>query len=653
MPLITTYAPHNVFYSAVYEWGAFRADMQRFGRMVRGELVAGPTRLETHPTVQDVLDVTAGGVVAVDIETDGIDPTACKLRTVGLGNTEWGLSHEWGANAEVEEAIFTLLAEGRVVKIFHNGPWFDIRVLERYGAVINNWVDTRDERRAVSSTSRLSLAYVTSLYDDAPPWKEGDDENEKLALTTDYEALKKYNAEDCVRTARIHKAMSSELDARTRRLYDLHAELSVVCADMHTTGIPVDFEQRARLDAQLLQLHEERKAKFLALCGVEGMRCNPNDLRALLFARHENERIKRFSIQDPTDKNQWIDKEVGGTISADQNALLLLLIQPDCPPEAKPIIEAYWQAEGARKARSTYVASEKVSSAIGKDGRIRPGWNSCGTDTGRFSCNSPNLLNLAKKKDEEGGALVGTLPDMRSMYRAPEGHVLIEADYSQQELRVMWAVSGDEVLGAALQSGDVYTQDAIEIFRLPPTTTKKTCKPEARQTAKVGHLGFQYGAGTDTLYKQFLEANRSMQYSACKAVHMALRKLYWRTVEYWQEEHTRVLECGYSESRLLHRRRVYPKEPQITDTANYPIQATASDITNLATIDVWHTLRRTLPSAKIVIQQYDAIYVMVPERHSGEAQRILVDCMTKPHTICGRQMTFPVDVSVKDRWGKL
>lgn len=968
MPLITTWGAAFAIWKNPYAMGDFRADVQRFGRLIRKETRPGPTRLVTNPTVGDVLACVRDGkgMVAVDIETGpahreapwtGKDPTQAKLRTIGLGNEEWGLSHVWGDDATVEQAIKGVLADPSVLKIGHNFLWFDQRVLERYGCATHNLADTRDQRRALSSTSRLALAYVTSLYDDAPPWKQGEEEDDSkgIVFTDDYEALKRYNAEDCVRTARIHGAMNRESEwntPRVRRLYDVHVELSQLAAEMHTTGIPVDFEQRAKLDAQLRDMYHEREKHFLRLVDIPGMRCTPQDLRALIFKRHENSRVKRFSLEDPIDPNQWVQKKYQ-TIAVDQNALLLLLVQPGIPAELKGIIDAYWQAEGAKKARSTYVISEKVSQAIGPDVRIRPGWNSCGTDTGRFSCiargtpievvrdvsvhpkgipieavrpgdyaytydalgvlrlrkvlrvihkgrqpvvrlhwrgsghhtrgfvdltadhrvrlvsgvyvradsltpkdrvmalsrshtngyarlhptgstevrehrliasellggaeqhvhhrngnkldnrlenlenlsaaehaslhgqicspqmrafrssklkeqhaagtmwvpsgadhphylgltreyiehllvahdwsitlacragghdfntfkkyaiavgfdlaelkkmnrtcrrgntpnnhevlcvehlnleedvydleieethnfiageicvhncNSPNLLNLAKKKDEDGGALVGDLPDMRSMYRAPPGWVLVEADYSQQELRVMWLVSGDDVLGDALRSGDVYTQDAIDIFGLPVTSTKATIKKEARHTAKTGHLGFQYGAGTPALYKQFLEQDRKMTFSACMLVHKALKRRYAKTVTYWEAEMYRVLECGYSESRILGRRRTYPREPPITETANYPIQATSSDITNLATLDLWKALKKYVPPAKIVISQYDAAYVMTPERHVEEVKHLMQECMEQPFTINGKQATFPVDFSVKERWGTL
>lgn len=88
-----------------------------------------------------------------------------------------------------------------------------------------------------------------------------------------------------------------------------------------------------------------------------------------------------------------------GKISVDQAHLMQIATNPQTPPKLVEIINLYWQAAACQKARSTFVTSELVEHAIGKDGRLRPGWNSCGTDTGRISCSEPNVMTLSKEKD--------------------------------------------------------------------------------------------------------------------------------------------------------------------------------------------------------------------------------------------------------------
>lgn len=182
MPLIITFNPAFAFFHNPYEYGAFEADLFRFVRLINGTLEPGPTRLETSPTVEDVFNVARNvPFISVDVETwpensaepwTGKDPLRARLRKVGLGNTEWGLSHQWSTSHKVEVAIKRVLEDTNILKVAHNWDWFDDRVLKRYGIHATPVEDTRDLRRALSTTSPLRLPYVASLYTDAPPWKE-------------------------------------------------------------------------------------------------------------------------------------------------------------------------------------------------------------------------------------------------------------------------------------------------------------------------------------------------------------------------------------------------------------------------------------------------------------------------------------------------
>lgn len=185
-PLIMSWHPTYAFFRNPYEAGAFEVDLDRFARLVRDELQPPPSALITDPTVEDIRRVVEDGWVAVDIETSpargdedghtGKNPTRARLRSIGLGNQRWGLAYYYrDRNAAVEKAIAEVLGDPNIMKVGHNFLWFDRRVLRRYGLKVKNLVDTRDMRRALSATSRLSLAYVTSLYADMTNWKEESD----------------------------------------------------------------------------------------------------------------------------------------------------------------------------------------------------------------------------------------------------------------------------------------------------------------------------------------------------------------------------------------------------------------------------------------------------------------------------------------------
>lgn len=658
--LITSWHPTFAFFHNPYEWGAFRADLDRFARCINGKLESPPREILWKPRYRDVLDLykqarRTGEPLACDIETGpetpskpwtGKDPTRAVLRTIGLGTCSRGLSYRMDRGVRrIEKLLRRVLADPKATKVFHNGDWFDRRVLLRYGFPVENAQDTRDARRVVSSTSPLRLAHAGSIYTDYEPWKENEEDDEKgLVFTKSRKKLGIYNSHDCVVTARVWRGITQEEDwasARIQKLYQHQKNLARIAAKMHDHGIRVDRMTRKWLKWALLEEYNEKEAALKRAVAIPGFEANPNHMRALIFksaAQAKNGRLAhlaRFNLDDPMDPAMYSNKEMT-TISVDEDALIALLIDPSIPDDLRVIIELYWDAQSVWKQRSTFVASAKVWHAIGKDGYLRPGWNSCGTDTGRFACKEPNVMNIEKI--------------LRAMYIASPGHVMVGGDYSQLELNVMRAISKDDVLGEALATGDVYTADAIDFFGLPPDTTKKTCKKEARKSAKIIHLGKQYGAGKKKVFQIALKQDRTMKWALASKLCDAFERRYQGTVAYWEREQARVEACGYSETRIMGRRRYYPRVPERTDTSNYPVQGTAADIKNIAMIELDRALTKHVPGASLIIDLHDALYVDAPKRRAGEVQRILEDTMQKTYEIDGDRYNFKVEAEAQERW---
>jgi DNA polymerase-1 len=337
----------------------------------------------------------------------------------------------------------------------------------------------------------------------------------------------------------------------------------------------------------------------------------------------------------------------GKAIKVTEDALRQVLIHPDTPPELARIIEVYWSAQQPRKARATFVKSDDILHAIGRDGRLRAGINSCGTDTGRVSCSEPNLLNVPQ--------------ELRSMYAAPKGRLWVHADWQQIEMWVNYAVSGDEFLGTALRSGNVYVHAAKEMFGLPKHLVKCECqglcvdptnhlKKSAYKGQKVIELAAQYGAGTPQVYSKALEEDRAAKYAQIKMQHERWKVLRKGTLAYWDAEMDRMSKCGYSASRIMDRRRVYPAPPPITEVVNYPIQATATDVMNICLPEVARRLHDVDPTALLMFQQYDAIDIECNEDACFAVAALMTECMERPFEIEGHSYTFKVDVKVGVRW---
>lgn len=469
----------------------------------------------------------------------------------------------------------------------------------------------------------------------------------KKHQSKDATTVKKYNVMDCIATARAFRPMWKELsaDPRALRIYEVQREKARIAAEMHTHGIPIDRERYVWMKWALWREYGEREKAFINAVGRPGAKCSPNYMRAIIYKRHATGKYAKagiFNLPDPWDPAMYTDPVEMDTCAVDTDALTQLLIDPGVPADLKVLINLYWDAEAVWKQRATFVASKLVRQAIGTDWYLRPGWNSCGTDTGRFSCSEPNVLNIEKV--------------LRWMYMAKPGNLLVGADWAQLELRTMEAVTGDRVLKAAIDAGDVYSEDAKAWFGLPAGLSGDEVKAQygkARKASKILHLGCQYGAGLPTVHRQALQQDRKFDFQMTKLLHAKFRTTYSQTVSWWKEEFDRVCKQGYSESRILGRRRVYPREPKPTETNNYPNQATAADIADLALIEADRRLKKEVPSAAIIIQQYDAIYVDCREKDAPRVVEILRDCMEVERTIDGRTRTFPTDIQVGTSWDQL
>jgi DNA polymerase I-like protein with 3'-5' exonuclease and polymerase domains len=641
------------FFRNPYEYGAFTVDLERFARAVSGNLRRGPRRLNLHPTSEDLLALARKSpTLAYDIETSpcddqrhtGIDPTRAKLRMIGFANEEEAVAFHWQERTpSIERAVKHVLESRKILKVALNEQWFDDRVLRRYGMDPAPVMGLREMRRALSATSPLSLAYITSIYEDAHPWKEDEEDDDKgLVFTDDIEKLAKYNCYDVIYTARDYHSMVKEPEwdtPRVQRLYSVHRELARIAAEMHTHGIHVNESNRQFMAHCLFQEKTEKRRALRKLLGLpKSWTPNPNAMRRLIFERYARPGEFSFNMDDPQDPKMWKD----GNISVDKNSLIKLLVDPLTPPLLKQAIDLYWEAERPGKWANTFLVGKKVQNAIGPDGRLRAGWNSTGTDTMRWSCSSPNLMNLPQQ--------------LRAMYGPAKGCVLVHGDKSQLELRGMAVIAGDEVLMKALATGDVYTEDAKDFFKLPQHFTKKDVKPEARKAAKIIHLAKQYGASNKTVHAQALRQDRSMKWSLTSALCRAFDERYHQTVAYWRREHQRAARDGFSEGRILGTRRYYPNVPDLAEAVNFPVQCTVAEIMNLELIALDRDLKKHVPSAKILVQLHDAVDVECREKDEKLVIQIMEDNMGahKEYEIEGRRATFPIEIKVaRQDWSEV
>lgn len=282
-----------------------------------------------------------------------------------------------------------------------------------------------------------------------------------------------------------------------------------------------------------------------------------------------------------------------------------------------PIIEKIERYREIYKLRSTYI--EGLENAIDEDGRIRSTFRQNIASTGRLSSQEPNLQNLPIKTDE-GRAI-------RKAFKAGEGKILIDADYSQIELRILASLADDKNMQDAFNHGiDIHTQTASEVFHTPLDEVTKLQRSEA----KAVNFGIIYG-----ISDYGLSQNLNIPRPRAKEYIDRYKKSYPQIKEYMDDVVQLARSQGYIET-LFKRRRYIPEISSRNFNVrsfgerialNTPIQGTAADIIKIAMIDTYNKLKEEGLDAKIILQIHDEIIIESSEKDKEKARDILKKCM--------------------------
>ena len=296
--------------------------------------------------------------------------------------------------------------------------------------------------------------------------------------------------------------------------------------------------------------------------------------------------------------------------------------------EEYPVVADILEYRTLSKLKSTYC--DGLLKAISPDGRIHSTLNQTETRTGRISSAEPNLQNIPVRSE------LGR--EMRRFFRAQDGYLLIDADYSQIELRVLAALAGDEaMLDAFNRDVDIHTITASQVFNMP----QEMVTPLMRSRAKAVNFGIVYGIGAFSLAKDIGVA----RWEADEYIRGYLRH-YAGVANYLQEMVERAKENGFART-IFGRRRYLPELKSSNHNLrafgervarNMPIQGTAADIIKIAMIRVRDRLRRELPQARLIMQVHDELIVEAPREQADTAAQILA-----------QEMEHAVDLAVRLR----
>ena len=282
-----------------------------------------------------------------------------------------------------------------------------------------------------------------------------------------------------------------------------------------------------------------------------------------------------------------------------------------------PIIDEILEYRQLTKLKSTY--ADGLLKAMSPDGRVRTRFQMTVTATGRLSSTEPNLQNIPTRTE------LGS--KMREMFVAAPGHVLVDADYSQIELRLLAHISGDTAMQQAFLSGaDFHTVTAARVFHVPQDQVTH----QMRSRAKAVNFGIVYGISAFSLSQDI-----GVTVQEAKEYMDRYFATYTGVKQYMTDVVDKAREQGYVET-LWHRRRALPELKSSNFNMrsfgervalNMPIQGTAADIIKLAMVRVHSRLAREGLAARLIMQVHDELIVECPASEREQVERLLTEEM--------------------------
>ncbi len=413
--------------------------------------------------------------------------------------------------------------------------------------------------------------------------------------------------EECLRD-------SLEQKGQIKLLKEIEQPLSRVLARMENEGFAVDEAGIRRYGETLQQQLEQIEQQVYDEVGYAFNINSPKQLGVALFDK----------LGLPTGKKN----KSGYSTSAEVLENLR---------SAHPAVDLVLQFRALSKLKSTYC--DGLLKVIGPDGRIHSNFNQTETRTGRISSTEPNLQNIPVRTE------LGR--EFRRFFCAREGWLLVDADYSQIELRVLAHVADDANMIEAFRTGaDIHAETAAQVFHMPPDMVT----PLMRSRAKAVNFGIVYGIGAFSLSKDInVTRKEAEQYIKDYLAHYAGVDRYMKQVV------EQAKEQGYVETMFGRRRYL----PELTSSnfnlrafgervaRNMPIQGTAADIIKIAMIRVEERLRREGFKARLILQVHDELIVEAPQEEAQQVAVLLREEMEHAVTL---KVPMTADAAIGKTW---
>jgi DNA polymerase I len=581
-----------------------------------------------------VAQLMAAELVAVDTETDSLD--GMQARIVGISfAVEPGraayvpLAHSYGGVPtqlplhEVLEKLRPWLESAMHAKVGQNIK-YDIHVLQNAGiavrgyahdTLLQSYVLEAHKGHSLESLADRHLGRKGLSYEDMC----GKGVNQISFAQVEVSRAAEYSGEDSEMTLQVHQTLFPQVQADAGLLYvydKIEMPVSVVLQRVERHGVLIDSQLLARqsheLGERLLALEQEA----YSIAGQPFNLGSPKQIGEILFTKLGLPVKKKTATGAPS-----TDEEVLQELAADY-----------------PLPARLLEHRSLSKLKGTY--TDKLPLMVNpQTGRVHTNYAQAVAVTGRLSSNDPNLQNIPIRTPE--GRRV------REAFIAPPGHVLMSADYSQIELRIMAHISEDPSLLRAFAEGiDVHKATASEVFAVPVPEVSN----EQRRYAKVINFGLIYGMGAFGL-----ASNLGIEQKAAKDYIDKYFARFAGVKRYMDETRISAKAKGYVET-VFGRRLWLPeinsgngprKAGAERQAINAPMQGTAADLIKLAMIAVQETLDREQRATRMVMQVHDELVLEVPSAEEAWAREAI------PRLMAGvAQLKVPLlaEVGVGPNW---
>lgn len=527
--------------------------------------------------------------VAFDTETDSVDAHTCRL--VGFSFAVEG-GKAWYVEGSLIDIFRPLFSDASKTLVGHNVK-FDRTVLQRHGigmashphdTMLAHYCLDAAARHGMDALARRYLSYRTIPIEKLIGEKERGKTQLSMAALKPEEILD-YAAEDADVTLKLDEVLRplvAEAGASTA-LEKSEEPLIKILIGMERAGVKIDVaalkEYGRELDKEILSY-----AQTIHSYADPGFNPDsPKQLGELLFGKLKLDPLSARRTQT-------------GQFSTDEKTLSKLV-------GLHPVVQAVLDYRACSKLKSTYV--DKLPTLIDADGRVHTTYSQAFTETGRLSSADPNLQNIPIRT--ERGKMI-----RKAFVSRDDDHVLVSADYSQIELRIMAALSKDEAMLQAFRDGvDIHRETASRVYGVMSAFVTD----EQRSKCKMVNFGIIYGISAFGL-SQRLRVSRKEATSLIEAYF----KLYPGVKRYMDEAVQSAREKGYAETILGRRRTLKDinsrnatiRQAAERDAMNTPIQGSAADLIKLAMVRVDAAIKAAGLKAQMVLQIHDELVFDVP-----------------------------------------